>query len=251
MTVSADLSGTAVLVTGGASGIGRATATLFAKMGAQVAIADVNAAALHETVATCGGEASALALPGSVGDPDDARQMVESAVDRFGRLDFLVNNAGVSRTDTPIPPAALGDVSEAMWADILSVNLVGPFRLARAAAPHLRAACGAVVNVASTAAYGYPGSSLAYAASKAGLINLTTNLARALAPEVRVNGVAPGLIRTPWTARFGQGWEDRSVAMTMLQRPGVPEDVADTILYLCAGAPYVTGQTLRIDGGMG
>jgi 3-oxoacyl-[acyl-carrier protein] reductase len=92
---------------------------------------------------------------------------------------------------------------------------------------------------------------MAYAASKAALMNLTTNLARGLAPEVRVNAVAPGMIRTPWTIRFGQEWEDRSVEMTCLKRVGTPDDIAEVILFLLAGAGYVTGQTIRADGGMG
>ena len=221
-------------------------------MGARVAINDVAEKALDRAVAEIrdsGGKA--FAVPGSVGEPEAAKVIVKDAVGLLGGLTYLVNNAGVSCTDTPIPPRDLEGVSEDMWSGILSVNLIGPFRITRAAAQHLRASRGAVVNVASTAAYGYPGSSLAYAASKAGLVNLTRNLARALAPEVRVNGVAPGLIRTPWTARFGPEWEERSVGLTMLGRAGAPEDIAEVILFLCAGAGYMTGETLRIDGGMG
>ena len=250
--LAADLSSCAVLVTGGASGIGLGTARLFAGMGARVAVNDVSQDALDRAVAgICDSGGKAFAVAGSVGEPEQAEAIVTDAVAKLGGLDYLVNNAGVSRTDTPIPPSNLAGVSEDMWSDILSVNLIGPFRITRAAAGHLRASRGAVVNVASTAAYGYPGSSLAYAASKAGLVNLTRNLARALAPDVRVNGVAPGLIRTPWTARFGPEWEELSVSLTMLGRAGAPEDIAEVILFLCAGAGYMTGETLRIDGGMG
>ena len=178
-------------------------------------------------------------------------RIVAETVERLGRLDYLVNNAGISRTDRPIPPAELDVLTEDFWSDVLSVNLVGPFRATRAAAPHLKRTGGAVVNTASTAAFGFSGSSMVYAASKAGLVSLTRNLARALAPEVRVNAVAPGLIRTPWTARFGPDWEMRSVNMTMLKRAGTPEDVAEVMLFLCAGAGYVTGQTILVDGGLG
>lgn len=98
---------------------------------------------------------------------------------------------------------------------------------------------------------GAPGNSLIYAASKAALVNLTRNLARALAPQVRVNAVAPGLIRTPWTRRCGPEWEALSVRRTCLQRAGTPEEIAEVMLFLCAGGAYLTGQTLLVDGGMG
>lgn len=251
--ITADLTARTALVTGGASGIGFATVRRLAACGARVAINDLadnpKLASAAEQLRSEGFDV--IAIPGSVGNPDEASAAVDTTIQRFGRLDFLVNNAGTSQTAAPIPPHDLDRLGEDFWREILSVNLIGPFRCTRAAAPYLKTARGAVVNTASTAGYGYPGSSMAYAASKAALMNLTTNLARGLAPDVRVNAVAPGMIRTPWTTRFGQAWEDSSVAMTCLKRVGTPEDIAEVILFLLAGAAYVTGQTLRVDGGMG
>jgi 3-oxoacyl-[acyl-carrier protein] reductase len=250
--ITADLTSRVALVTGGASGIGFATARLLAQCGARVAINDrKDSPRLSDAAAELKADGlDVVIVAGDVGDPQSVEAVVAETVKQFGRLDYLVNNAGTAQTDTPIPPEAMDRLDEAFWQQILSINLVGPFRCTRAAAAHLKVARGAVVNTASFAGFGYPGSSVAYAASKAGLINLTTNLARALAPDVRVNAVAPGLIRTPWTARFGQSWEDQSVQRTCLKRAGTPEDVAEVILFFLAGAAYVTGQTLRIDGGM-
>ena len=112
-----------------------------------------------------------------------------------------------------------------------------------------RAARGAVVNTSSASAFGRPGSSSACAASKTGLVTLTQKLALGLGPEVRVNAIAPGYIRTPWSARFGAHLERAAVERAALARAGEPDDIAETMLFLCAGAAYITGQTILVDGG--
>ena len=250
--IGADLEGKTALVTGGASGIGLATVSLLARCGAAVAINDrPGNPALEAAVETLGQQGLAvLAAPGDIGDPVAVSAMVETAVGTLGRLDYLINNAGTAMTSKPIPPEDLDALDEAFWHSVLGVNLIGPFRCTRAAAAHLKESAGAVVNTASIAAFGGAGSSAAYAASKAGLVSLTRSLARGLAPEVRVNAVAPGFIRTQWTDRFGTEWQSQAVARTALGRAGEPEDVAEVMLFLCAGAAFVTGQTLIVDGGM-
>ncbi len=249
--ITADLRGKAALVTGGASGIGLATATLLARCGARVAINDIpSSPGLPAAVERLRAEGlDVLAAPGDVADGDASAAMAREAVAQLGRLDYLINNAGTARTTRPIPPAELDALDDDFWRAILELNLIGPFRVTKAVAADLKSSCGAVVNTASYAAFAGAGSSMAYAASKAGLVSLTRNLAKALGPEVRVNAVAPGYIATPWTARFGQEWQDRAVSANVLQRPGTPEDVAETMLFLCAGAAFITGQTIVIDGG--
>lgn len=249
--IRADLTGKTALVTGAASGIGRATAHLLAKSGAAVAINGLPGdAELARTVEEFTAEGLAvMAAPADIADPQAVKAMVIDAARKLGRLDYLINNAGTPATRAPIPEHDLEAQTDELWDKVLQVNLVGAFRCARAAAMFLKAAKGAIVNIASTAALGSVGSSAAYGASKAGLVNLTRSLARGLGPEVRVNAVAPGYIRTPWTQRFGGNWEEQSMDGVVLKRAGLPADVAEVILFLCAGAGYVTGETIIVDGG--
>ena len=249
--LTADLEGKKALVTGAASGIGLATAALFAGMGATVALNDRpgNPRLDDEVSRLRAAGFDAVAAPGDLGDADDARAMVGRAAEALGGLDYLVNNAGTPGTTSPIPPADLDALTDAFWERLLSVNLLGPFRCTHAAAPYLREAHGAVVNTASIVAFGGGGSSTPYCVTKAGLVNLTQQLARGLAPEVRVNAIAPALVESNWECH----WDDETVEQWIqdvpLRRAGAAVDYAEVILFLCAGAAYVTGQTITVDGG--
>ncbi|CAA2154453.1 short-chain dehydrogenase/reductase SDR [Methylobacterium sp. GXF4] len=249
--IGADLSGRRILVTGASSGIGLATVTLFARNGASVALNhlpdDPRGPAEAERLAAEG--LAVMALPGDVSRPGEAEAMVAAGIAALGGLDVLVNNAGTSGTTAPIAFEDLDAMTEDFWATILATNLIGPYRCARAAAASLKESRGAIVNTASVAGLGRRGSSIAYSASKAGLINLTRSLARALAPDVRVNAVAPGLVATPWTEPWPEARKAATVQHTMLRRMARPEDIAETIFFLAAGAAYITGETITVDGG--
>jgi 3-oxoacyl-[acyl-carrier protein] reductase len=251
--ISADLNGKTVLVTGGAAGIGLATATLFAKMGASVALNDLpQSTALAVEVERLHAQGyDVIAAPGDVGDPDSVQSMVGTAVSSLGRLDYLINNAATPGTSRPIPPGDFDRQTEAFWQRLLSVNLLGPFRCTKAAAPHLRAAHGAVVNTTSISAFAGGGSSAPYCATKAALVNLTQELARGLAPEVRVNAIAPGIVQgSAWECKWDPAWMAQAIASVPLRRAGTPADYAEVVFFLCAGAGYITGETIVVDGGL-
>ena len=248
--LAADLSGQTALVTGGASGIGLATVELFARNGATVALNHLpNDPAGQQQVDRLKAEGlQVISAPGDVSKPGEAEAMTEAAIGQLGRLDYLVNNAGTSLTRDPIPHGEFDRMTEDFWSTILSTNLVGPFRCAKAAERALRDAKGAICNTASVAAFG-GGSSIAYSASKAGLVSLTRNLARVLAPDVRVNAVAPGLVDSPWTKPWPDEKKKAIVENIWLGRMCRPDEIAAGIFFLCVGATYVTGQTLLVDGG--
>jgi 3-oxoacyl-[acyl-carrier protein] reductase len=246
-----ELKGRKALVTGAASGIGLGAATALAQAGAKVAINhlpdDPRGKEAVEKLRAQGHDV--ISAPGKVGVPGETEKMVETAIAALGGLDLLVNNAGTPATRTSIPIERLDLVTDEMWDAILSTNLVGVFRCARAAAPALKASRGSIVNTASIAALGLAGSSIAYSASKSGVHNLTRNLARALAPEVRVNAIAPGAVESPWL-----DWSEQQlkaqVEKSLLKKVGKPSDYADVILFLAFGTDFVTGDMIVVDGGL-
>jgi 3-oxoacyl-[acyl-carrier protein] reductase len=248
-----NITGKAALVTGASRGVGRATALALAKGGCSVAInfsrSRDEAEQTAQEVRACG--VKAVCVQGDVSDDGACRAMIDAAVGEFGRLDVLVNNAG---TTSFIPHGNLEDVADEHWARILGVNVKGPFQCIRAARKYLEASGnGAVVNVASVAGIAGTGSSIPYCASKAALINLTISLARALAPKIRVNAVAPGFIAGHWTQEgLGSNYEAGKQAAELRAALGKvcqPEDVAAAILSLITGSNLITGQTIVCDGG--
>ncbi len=228
-----------VIVTGAARGIGRATAAQFANAGAVVVGADRDVDALEAA------EGLSLRLGGDVGDTHEAHAIIDDTLDAFGRLDVLVNNAGV----WVLKPTS--EITPDEWDDQLSTNLRSFFLLIRRAYPALAEAGGSVVNVASIAALRFTTPHVAYASAKAGVIAMTRDLAAEYAPNVRVNAVAPGPIDTMHlTASMTPEEKDDFGRRYPLGRMGEPEDVAHAIFFLASPkAAYITGATLPVTGG--
>jgi 3-oxoacyl-[acyl-carrier protein] reductase len=246
--ISTDLSGQVALVTGASRGIGRAVAEALARSGAKVACVARNADKLAETVSAitaAGGSAEAWTC--DVNDGARVNELVEKVVEKYGGLQILVNNAGITR-DTLLPR-----MEDAQWDDVIQTNLRGTFLFTRAATlVMMRARYGRVVNVASVSGLvGNPGQAN-YAASKAGIIGFTKTVAREFAGRnVTVNAVAPGFIVTDMTAALGELVNDEVKKRIPAKRLGRAEEVAEAVLFLASrAASYITGQVLTIDGGM-
>ena len=239
-----DLDGQVAIVTGGASGIGAATARRFSSEGATVAIFDRDGAGAIEVAAEVGGHAYAL----DVRDGDEVTEVVDLVAQTLGRIDILVNNAGTG----DLRP--LHTVDDKLWHRLIDVNLTGTFNATRAVIPYmLETGSGAIVNNASASGLFPTRNEAAYSAAKAGVISLTKSAALEYGPTVRVNCVAPGHVRTPMTAVWDQMPEAFApIAEAIpLGRIGEADEIAEVILFLAsARSSYVTGQTIAVDGGV-
>jgi len=243
-----------VVITGSSVGVGRAAALQFAERGCNIVINfNRSQAEAEEAAQLCSAKGvKTIVVQADVSSDADCRRLIRSAVDRLGGLDILVNNAAVTEF---VEFSDLEGLTEDIWMKILRTNLVGNFFCSRAAVPHMqKAGAGAIVNVVSIAGFLGHGSSIAYSASKAAVINMTKCLARTLGPEIRVNGIAPGAIDTRWLRR-GLGEEEFTSLTESLKKTtplevmAAPEDVADAIVWLVEGARMMTGETIKFDGG--
>jgi 3-oxoacyl-[acyl-carrier protein] reductase len=244
-----EFSGKIAIVTGGSRGIGRATALLLAELGAVVAINYIKGADAAEEVVgiieSTGGRA--IAIQADVSDNSQAARMIDSVINEYGRLDVLVNNAGITRDGLII---RLGQND---WADVLNTNLGGAFNCTQAAAKKMmKQKQGVIVNVSSVVGVMGNAGQANYAAAKAGLIGLTKSVAKELASRnIRVNAVAPGFITTEMTGALDQELRDSIEKRIPLGRFGDAGEIAQAIAWLASdSAAYITGQTLIIDGGL-
>jgi 2-deoxy-D-gluconate 3-dehydrogenase len=254
-----DLHGKVALITGGAVGIGQAIAFRLAEAGADVMLADINTEIADDTANQINAQnGRARVVRTDASDPDDATRMVNATVDVFGRLDVLVNNAGIY----PLMPVL--DVGEELWDRVLDLNLKGTFFCSKAAAGQMikQGSGGKIVNMSSIDGLHPSGCAAHYSASKGGIIMLTKALALELAPHrILVNAVAPGSIITPGTDAVREGLSratgvpseatvDKFMSRIPLRRMGQPDDVARVVLFLStAASDYMTGDAVVVDGG--
>ena len=249
-----EIEGGVFIVTGSATGLGAAVARRLSSKGGKVVInytkSEVEARATAEACEKLGGET--LLCRADVSDDDDCRRMAAEAAERFGRIDGLVNNAAQSKI---APHADLEALSSDDFLRIFAVNVVGPYQMVRAVVPHMKKqGKGAIVNISSVSGMTGTGSSIAYAVSKGALNTMTLSLARALAPEIRVNAVCPGVMQTRWWrdslgVEGYQSFIENYAQTAPLKAAGDPEIVADPVVWLLEAAEHVTGETIMVDSG--
>lgn len=241
------LEGKIVLITGGGTGIGRAIALRLAMEKVNVAL---NYSRSEKEAQETKKEVEALGVKceiykANIASDEEVKDMITQVIQDFGKLDILVNNAGITYF---VKHSDLEGMKEEYWDNVWAVNVKGLFFCCRAAAAALKQTNGVIINITSIAGLAGLGSSIAYSASKAASISVTKSLARVLAPEVRVNSIAPGVVKTRWV----EGQEDhieRLAGSTPMQRVAVPEDIAEIVYGIIAHAGFVTGQNIVVDGG--
>ena len=240
------MQGKVVLITGGAKRVGAATCRRLHSAGANLMLhyrVSAGEARLLQAELNHQRKDSVALIQADLLDVAKLPAMVEQTVQSFGRLDALVNNAS-SFFQTPV-----GEITAAAWEDLIGTNLRAPLFLSQAAAPALKKSLGAIVNITDIHAERPLKNYVVYSVAKAGLVGLTRSLARELAPEVRVNAVAPGPILWPDDETFDELSRQRIISHTPLKREGTPEDIAKAVHFLLAEATYVTGETINVDGG--
>ncbi len=243
-----ELAGKVALVTGAAQGIGKTIALLLARHGADIAVSDVNLEKAEETVKEI--EAlgrRSIAIRSDVSRFDDVERMVQAIVEKMGKIDILVNNAGIARDKLVLR------MTEEDWDAVLDVNLKGTFHCVKAVVRHMsKQRSGKIVNIASVSGEMGNAGQANYSASKAGVIGLTKTIAREFAQRgINVNAVAPGYIVTPMTEALPEKTKEELQKMIPLERLGLPEDVAQAVLFLVSEASsYITGQVLNVNGGI-
>jgi pteridine reductase len=235
-----------ILVTGAAKRVGAAIARRLHRAGASLTLhynaSEREAHALQSELNLQRAQ-SVMLVQADLLDTAGVAEIVKTCVDHFGSLDALVNNASA------FYPTPVGKISAADWDKLIGANLKAPLFLIQAAAPHLKKSAGCIVNITDIHAERPLKNYVVYSIAKAGLAGLTRSLARELAPEVRVNGVAPGPIAWPEDGSFDEVTRQRVISHTLLRRMGEPDDIARAVYYLIAEAPYVTGQIIAVDGG--
>ncbi len=241
------MQGKVVLITGGAKRVGAAIARCLHAHGARIMVhyrTSTNEARALQAELNAHREDSVALIQGDLLNLATLPSIIRETIKRFGRLDVLVNNA------SSFFPTVIGEIEEKTWDDLIGTNLKAPMFLSQAAAVELRANQGCIINIVDIHADRPMKNYVVYSIAKGGLVALTKSLARELAPEVRVNGVAPGAIVWPEE----EAWSDevsrqRIISQTLLKRVGEPDDIAKAVRYLIYDAPYVTGQILAVDGG--